>query len=129
MQNEIGGMIKEMDEIVAEGKISIDKESGVFLVENLSENTFEVYQTSDGWHCSCEFYQNKGICQHILAVSIASHGNKIEETRSSFTMGRSRRRNGRRMPRRRYAGGDSRQRRDRRRRPDRRSRNQRDRRR
>jgi len=120
MVNRISEMIKEMDAIVAQGKISVDKKREAYIVEDSSKNTFEVFQSSDGWHCSCEPYRDKGICEHILAVKVASQGGEIQEISPPHRAGRPRERTERRTQRRRSSGASQRQRRDWRRRPNRR---------
>ena len=112
MADSINEIMRKTDEIIAEGKISVDKEQDTFFVETQSKDTFEVHKTPDGWHCSCEPYKDRGTCQHILAVNIASQGGQIKEKRSSRRIGRPRRRPERGTYRRRYSGTGSRQRRD-----------------
>lgn len=87
---EIDEIVKETSAILAEGKISVNREEEIFVVEDSSKEQFEVTQTIDGWYCSCESYKIKGICQHILAVNIASKEGTINEQRTPRPRGRPR---------------------------------------
>lgn len=111
MLSNINEIMKKTDEIIAEGKISVDKEHGIYFVENQLKNIFEVNKTPDGWHCSCELYKDRGTCQHILAVNIASQRGQIKEKPPSRRVGRPRRRPERGTSRRRYPSTGPRQRR------------------
>ena len=111
MVDKINEMVKQVDAIVTEGKISIDKASETYIVEYPPKQINEVFQVLDGWHCSCKSYLDKGICEHILAVNAAPRIAEIEATRPPRRLGRSRERGERRPLERRPSGARPRQRR------------------